>query len=70
MRLRRRGQQVGIIRSLRLFIDLGTHPIFAKIAHFLGNQAVAKDQLRPSHLNHADSCARLMPPALDAAGHD
>jgi hypothetical protein len=33
------------------------HPVFAKIAHFLGNQAVAETELSPPHLNHAASPA-------------
>jgi len=28
------------------------HPVFAKIAHFLGDQSVAEAELRPAHLNH------------------
>jgi hypothetical protein len=34
------------------------HPVVAKIAHFLGNQGVAKTQARPPHLN------QLLPPRL------
>ena len=30
-----------------------THPCFAQIAHLLGDQAIAKAELRAAHLDHA-----------------
>ena len=43
-------------RSYDLFIrqhPVGVfHPTFAKIAHFFGDQPVAKAELRSAHLNH------------------
>jgi hypothetical protein len=39
----------GFIRQHRIGV---LHPVFAKIAHFLGNQPVAEAELPPSHLNH------------------
>ena len=38
------------------------HPVFAKIAHFFGDQPVAKAELRSAHLNHA-----VLPSTFDAA---
>ena len=35
------------------------HPALAKIADFLGDQPVAKAELRPPHLNHAASSRAL-----------
>ena len=35
------------------------HPLFAKITHFLGDQPIAKAELRPPHLNHLDALVRL-----------
>jgi hypothetical protein len=46
------------------------HPVFAKIAHFLDNQAVAEAELCSSHLNHAASPASLTRHVPGAAGHD
>jgi hypothetical protein len=46
------------------------HPIFAKIANLFRDYPVAETELLAPHLNHAASSARLMSPALDAAGHD
>ena len=45
------------------------HPVFTKIAHFLGDQSVAEAELRPPHLNHAASSAASMRPVPDAADH-
>ena len=50
-------------RSYDLFIrqhPVGVfHPAFAKIAHFFGDQSVAKAELRSAHLNHAVLPERL-----------
>ena len=46
------------------------HPTFAKIAHFFGDQAVAKAQLRSAHLNHASSSHPAPPRPQGAAGRD
>jgi hypothetical protein len=55
-----------IHRSYDLFIRQhpvgGFHPTFAKIAHFFGDQPVAKAELSSAHLNHA-----VLPSAFDAA---
>ena len=45
------------------------HPVFTKIAHFLGDQSVAEAELRPPHLNHAASSGPSMQPVPDEADH-
>jgi hypothetical protein len=56
--------------ALRASLALKLWAIERKIAHFLGNQAVAEAELSPPHLNHAASPASLMRSAPDAADHD
>jgi hypothetical protein len=47
------------------------HPVFAQIAHFRGDQAVAEAQLRPPHLNHGSgSGAETGRRRPDATVHD
>jgi len=45
------------------------HPLFAKIAHFLGDQPIAEAELCSPHLNHAVA-PRAFDAALAAAAHD
>ncbi|MCK1541911.1 hypothetical protein IVB12_07980 [Bradyrhizobium sp. 179] len=45
------------------------HPLFAKITHLLGDQPIAKAELRPPHLNHL-AAPRAFDAALDVAAHD
>ena len=49
----------GLIRQHRIGV---LHPVFAKIAHLLGNQPVAEAELPPPHLNHAACSAPSMRP--------
>jgi hypothetical protein len=45
------------------------HPVFAQIAHLLGDQSVTEAELRSSHLNHV-AASRAVDAAPDAAAHD
>jgi hypothetical protein len=57
----------GFIRQHRIGV---VHPVLAKIAHLLGNKAVAKTELRPPHLNRRACLAASRQPVPDAAVRD
>ena len=56
---------------LRLCQDLigVSHPVFAKIAHFVSDQTIAEIELDPPHLNHAAPLSAF-DAAPDAVAHD
>jgi len=46
-----------------------SHPVFAKIAHFLSNKTIAETELGTPHLNHAVPLSAF-DAAPDAVAHD
>jgi hypothetical protein len=45
------------------------HPVFAQIAHLLGDQSVTEAELYSPHLNHV-AASHVVDAAPDAAAHD